>query len=463
MSRRQALYGGHGFDAKLCVRRYRNAKQSYQKLKQPSYSLHDSYPPLAENLAPTAWSQVSFAHSLAEGLDIVLAEFGNKSRYRHSGAAGPCKKQSKKLKLCYFFVGPLCRGHSLVVWMLEFSKKQKNSMTRMATPTPFGTSTCAPSVAPQSSYRYQNIVTSDSEHHAACLSDWEQTYNQLEGGRFSGELIDIGFSGVQVFRESTNRSVFQNGSPKADCVVIGITVGMEGQGLFSGKQFGPADLIMFNGSQGFSLVTPKRFDVLAVTVPRLELLQLLALEGIDTSALSNSILVKPSSDALNSLKRCLLEILSPGLQSASSLGYSQVQRVYKSALLSTTVNAIRSSHPVDEPSRCFRSRSHLVRTIVDWVMSRRDDPPTIYEICLKFNVGRRVLNYSFVEVVGSSPLNFLRSMRLNGARRDLRKQGRNQSVQEIAGRWGFCHMPRFSTEYRKLFGELPSQTRQQAS
>jgi len=96
-------------------------------------------------------------------------------------------------------------------------------------------------------------------------------------------------------------------------------------------------------------------------------------------------------------------------------------------------------------------------------MSRRDDPPTIYEICLKFNVGRRVLNYSFVEVVGSSPLNFLRSMRLNGARRDLRKQGRNQSVQEIAGRWGFCHMPRFSTEYRKLFGELPSQTRQQAS
>lgn len=333
----------------------------------------------------------------------------------------------------------------------------------MATPTPFGTSTCAPSVALQSSYRYQNIVTSDSEYHAACLSDWEQTYNQLEGGRFSGELIDIGFSGVQVFRESTNRSVFQNGSPKADCVVIGTTVGMEGQGLFSGKQFRPADLIMFNGSQGFSLVTPKRFDVLAVTVPRLELLQLLALEGIDTSALSNSILVKPSSDALNSLKRCLLEILSPGLQSASSLGYSQVQRVYKSALLSTTVNAIRSSHPVDEPSRCFRSRSHLVRTIVDWVMSRRDDPPTIYEICLKFNVGRRVLNYSFVEVVGSSPLNFLRSMRLNGARRDLRKQGRNQSVQEIAGRWGFCHMPRFSTEYRKLFGELPSQTRQQAS
>lgn len=320
-----------------------------------------------------------------------------------------------------------------------------------------------PPVAMETSYRYQRISTSDSEHHAACLSDWEQTYSQLEGGQFNGELIDIGFSDVQVFRESTNRSVFQNGSPKADCVVIGTAVAMEGSALFSGKQVGSEDLIAFNGSQGFSLVTPKHFDVLAVAVPRLELLQLLDIEGVDGTALSNSILVKPSADALDSLKRCLLDMLSPELQRASSLRYLQVQRVYKSALLTTTVNAIRSSSPVDEPSRCFRSRSHLVRTIVEWAMSRSDDPPSIYDICLKFNVGRRVLNYSFIEVVGTSPLNFLRSMRLNGARRDLRSHGRNQSIQEIAGRWGFCHLPRFSTEYRKLFGELPSQTRQQPS
>ncbi len=106
-----------------------------------------------------------------------------------------------------------------------------------------------PPVATETSYRYQRISTSDSEHHAACLSEWEQTYSQLEGGQFNGELIDIGFSEVQVFRESTNRSVFQNGSPKADCVVIGTAVAMEGSALFSGKQFGSEDLIAFNAAQ----------------------------------------------------------------------------------------------------------------------------------------------------------------------------------------------------------------------
>ncbi len=313
-----------------------------------------------------------------------------------------------------------------------------------------------------SSYRHQHIATRDSEHHAACLPGWDQSYSQLDAGAFSGELTEISFSGIQVFRETTNRSVFQQGSPVDDCVVIGMPVDMDGAGLFSGKQFGQHDLVMFNGHQGFALVTPKRFDVLAVTIPRTDLLQLLALEGVDTSVMSHSIVIKPSPGTLNALTYCLLSIVSAEMFNPALLSYLQVQRICKSAVLATSVSAIRSSKPVDEPSRCFRSRSHLVREIIDWAMSRQDDPPSIAEICLRFNVGRRVLNYSFAEVVGSSPLNYLRSMRLNGARRDLRKQGQTISIQDVAGRWGFSHLPRFSAEYRKLFGELPSETRQQA-
>jgi len=31
-------------------------------------------------------------------------------------------------------------------------------------------------------------------------------------------------------------------------------------------------------------------------------------------------------------------------------------------------------------------------------------------------------------------------------------------VQEMAARWGFWHLSRFSSDYRTLFGETPSQT-----
>ena len=314
-----------------------------------------------------------------------------------------------------------------------------------------------------SDYRYGRVSSNDSEQHAACLSDWDQTYHQLDPGQFNGELTDLGFLGIQVFRETTNRSVLQQGSPIDDCVVFGIPLAMDGPGLFSGKHFTQQDFITFNGSDGFHLITPKRFDILAVTVPRIELMQLLALEGIDACSISKSTVLKPATATLHALRDCLASVVNPQEIDPSHFAHLQVQRNLKSGILSNIVSTIRSAKPGDSPSRCFKSRSHLVREIIDWALSKQEDPPSISEICLRFNIGRRVLNYSFIEVVGTSPLNYLRSIRLNGARRDLRKLPSQMSVQEIASQWGFWHLPRFSAEYRKLFGELPSETRQRAA
>jgi len=54
---------------------------------------------------------------------------------------------------------------------------------------------------------------------------------------------------------------------------------------------------------------------------------------------------------------------------------------------------------------------------------------------------------------------FLRALRLNGVRRELRA-GRPLagSVQDTAARWGFWHLGHFVTEYKQMFGELPSET-----
>ena len=316
-----------------------------------------------------------------------------------------------------------------------------------------------PDTLPSSSYRFQRSATQDSEQHAACLSDWDQTYNQLESGSFSGELTEVGFEGLQIFREITNRSVVQQGSPLEDCFVIGIPIAMTGFGLFSGRRFTQHDWITFNSRQGFHLITPNRFDVLAITVPKVDLIHLLSIEGFDVSILSRPVVVEQSDQSATELKSLLLSLVSPDRFAPAILENLQVQRDLKSSILTKAVSALSSAQPITEPRRCFRSRSHLVLEIIDWALARNDTPPTILEICLEFNVGRRFLNYAFTDVTGISPLAYLRSMRLNGVRRDLRKAAQNHTVQDVAARWGFFHLPRFSAEYRKLFGELPSETR----
>jgi AraC-like DNA-binding protein len=54
---------------------------------------------------------------------------------------------------------------------------------------------------------------------------------------------------------------------------------------------------------------------------------------------------------------------------------------------------------------------------------------------------------------------YLRALRLNVVRHELRAVAATASVRAIAQRWGFWHTGEFAAAYRRLFGELPSQTR----
>jgi AraC family ethanolamine operon transcriptional activator len=71
---------------------------------------------------------------------------------------------------------------------------------------------------------------------------------------------------------------------------------------------------------------------------------------------------------------------------------------------------------------------------------------------------RRKLNYCFQDVLGTSPVKYLRSLRLNGVRRALRQASPGVTVQDIASHWGFWHLSQFAQDYKHLFGELPSAT-----
>lgn len=83
----------------------------------------------------------------------------------------------------------------------------------------------------------------------------------------------------------------------------------------------------------------------------------------------------------------------------------------------------------------------------------------ILEICDRIGASPRKLNYCFRDVLGVSPARYLRAVRLNNARRDLKDpSAAANSVQDVAARWGFWHLGQFSVDYKRQFGELPSAT-----
>lgn len=84
----------------------------------------------------------------------------------------------------------------------------------------------------------------------------------------------------------------------------------------------------------------------------------------------------------------------------------------------------------------------------------------VADIAAAARVTPRALQYAFRRHLGTTPLGHVRTVRLEGAHRDLlaAAPGGRVTVTAVAMRWGFSHTGRFASQYRAVYGCLPSAT-----
>lgn len=100
-----------------------------------------------------------------------------------------------------------------------------------------------------------------------------------------------------------------------------------------------------------------------------------------------------------------------------------------------------------------------VKRAMDAVRERPEHPFTTAELAAVGRVSVRRLQESFREYVGLSPMAYVREVRLDRVREELRAAAPDEvSVSEVSWRWGFAHQGRFAARYREKFGETPSRT-----
>jgi transcriptional regulator GlxA family with amidase domain len=119
-----------------------------------------------------------------------------------------------------------------------------------------------------------------------------------------------------------------------------------------------------------------------------------------------------------------------------------------------------------ESNRAARDNScrGLVEQAEILALTEVDEPIQISALCAALSVSERTLRKAFHRIHGLPPCRHLRMLRLKQARRALTAtDGHLSTVTEIATCFGFAELGRFSVEYRKVFGESPSQTLHRAS
>ncbi len=97
--------------------------------------------------------------------------------------------------------------------------------------------------------------------------------------------------------------------------------------------------------------------------------------------------------------------------------------------------------------------------VMAYLEAHADEPLTPQQLARVGYMSVRALHAAFQQVLGETPMSYLRRVRLDGAHAELlRGDPARVRVTDVAVRWGFCPQSRFAEQYRARFGELPSRT-----
>lgn len=100
-----------------------------------------------------------------------------------------------------------------------------------------------------------------------------------------------------------------------------------------------------------------------------------------------------------------------------------------------------------------------VRRAIDAMQADPAFPFTVADLAHASGVGVRALQGAFHRTTGTSPMGYLRDLRLARAHDDLRRaRPDTETVADVANRWGFSHLGRFAAAYRQQYGVAPSVT-----
>lgn len=164
---------------------------------------------------------------------------------------------------------------------------------------------------------------------------------------------------------------------------------------------------------------------------------------------------KETRVAIRSLLSHLME--SP-YESEGTISQAMIREGLEVELVDAVFDALLESTASDS-RKMARVRGRVLQEAIGLIEEQSDEPISIAEIERRTGSSTRTLRNAFHEAFGVSPKQYLQVYRLNQVRRCLRDlRGCENAVSTAANAWGFWHMGQFAADYRKMFGELPSET-----
>lgn len=300
-----------------------------------------------------------------------------------------------------------------------------------------------------------NLRDVDELNHAISGSNLELL--QLKTGSFQGTLGHMSLGGLSIDQGSLVSPVRARGTLDPERFGLSVFHGRS-RGIWNGHPVDSSRVLYFNpggeldghtaaGAYGWtSLIIPSDWiESIARTARHLEGLQM-------RSACRT---FRPKAPQLADLWLAVSEIMAFEVNGLGNAG----QAKWLIANLRNALGAMLSADDGQQPKVLTRNlcRFDVARRAERYMRERIAEPICVDDVSIAVHVSRRYLDYIFAGAFGTSPARYLRLLRLHEVRRRLRKPGTTTVTRE-ALTLGFNHLSLFSVQYKKTFGESPSET-----
>jgi AraC family ethanolamine operon transcriptional activator len=305
----------------------------------------------------------------------------------------------------------------------------------------------------------QTLSTRDFDELAQAFPQWDLRFRQLGRGPFQGQLQFLQLGGIQVFRLAVNRMMHIEGWPPSGCFGCFPVLAANENAVWHGRRLKVGQVRVFDPSQDADHVTaPAHYQLVALAVEgdlyRHEVPMLGGLDLEERRVGREVITTNPAW--CRALQSHLVDLINlaqarPDLPAPSGR-WIEEECLRRFAGLLARPNDDRAAY---QPS----NRARLVRRAEDYLRAHLEHPLSVLHLCRELDVSERTLHYAFQEARALSPMAYVQAVRLNAVRQELKAAAAGTAtIHAISRRWGFFHTGEFAAAYRRLFGELPSQT-----
>ena len=301
----------------------------------------------------------------------------------------------------------------------------------------------------------------EPDHYEASLGQAQIQALILPRDKFRARLTWAELHNLQVLRceEDAPRIAYLQFAPGLAFVTFSADSGP--LPVWRGTQMQVGEIMFHGRGERLHQSTPGPFvwNVIAMDPAQLEYYGR-ALSGTPFSLPVEGRTLQPSRRIAVGLRRLHARICRLAETKPKVVSHFEIARAMEQGLIQMLVTCLTTASARAHGHAKRRHASIMVR-FEEVLAEHLSRPLQMPELCALVAVSDRTLRLCCTQFLGMSPTQYVLLLRLDAVRRALRDANpHNANVAEIAHRFGFAELERFSETYQATFGEAPSTTLQ---